>query len=64
MRHCEIVTQAIEALLRYKKGKCNLKQTVTVFSSLTGISPEIAEKYIANLKRDNVCQLLDELPNN
>ncbi len=51
------VNGTIDLILSYKKGWLTLDQTVDRFSKLTGITGDIAETYIRELKRDNVISL-------
>jgi hypothetical protein len=44
-------------LVDYKKGGLTLAQAVDRFRKLTGLTPDIAEKFIKGLGRDNVISL-------
>ena len=51
------ITGSIDVLVDYKKGGLTLAQAVDRFRKLTGLTPDIAEKFIKNLGRDNVISL-------
>tara|TARA_R100000353_G_scaffold34563_1_gene27646 strand:+ start:341 stop:526 length:186 start_codon:yes stop_codon:yes gene_type:complete len=47
----------MNVLLDYKKGGLTLDQAVDRFGKLTGLTPDVAEKFIRGLGRDNVVSL-------
>lgn len=51
------ITGSIDVLVDYKKGGLTLAQAVDRFRKLTGLTPDIAEKFIKGLGRDNVISL-------
>jgi len=51
------ITGSIDVLIDYKKGGLTLVQAVDRFGKLTGLTPDIAEKFIRGLGRDNVISL-------
>jgi hypothetical protein len=51
------ITGSMDVLVDYKKGGLTLAQAVDRFRKLTGLTPDIAEKFIKNLGRDNVISL-------
>jgi hypothetical protein len=51
------ITGSIDVLVDYKKGGLTLAQAVDRFGKLTGLTPDIAEKFIKGLGRDNVISL-------
>ena len=57
------VSATIDLLITYKRGELNLEETVSRFSFLTGINEDISSRYISELSRDNVSQLLAETRN-
>jgi hypothetical protein len=53
----EKITGSIDVLIEYKKGGLTLPQAIDRFRKLTGLTPDIAEKFIRGLNRDNVISL-------
>jgi hypothetical protein len=51
------ITGSIDVLIDYKKGGLTLAQAVDRFRKLTGLTPDVAEKFIRGLGRDNVISL-------
>ena len=51
------VAGSIDVLIDYKKGGLTLAQAVDRFRKLTGLTPDVAEKFIRGLGRDNVVSL-------
>ena len=51
------ITGSIDVLIDYKKGGLTLAQAVDRFRKLTGLTPDVAEKFIRGLGRDNVVSL-------
>ena len=47
----------IDVLIDYKKGMLTLAQAVDRFRKLTGLTHDIAEKFIKGMSRDNVISL-------
>ena len=50
-------TGSIDVLVAYKKGGLTLDQAVDRFRKLTGLTVEIAEKFIKGMGRDNIISL-------
>lgn len=48
---------SIDVLIDYKKGMLTLAQAVDRFRKLTGLTHDIAEKFIKGMSRDNVISL-------
>ena len=51
------IAGSMNVLLDYKKGGLTLDQAVDRFGKLTGLTPDVAEKFIRGLGRDNVVSL-------
>ena len=51
------IAGSMNVLLDYKKGGLTLNQAVERFGKLTGLTPDVAEKFIRGLGRDNVVSL-------
>ena len=51
------IAGSIDVLIDYKKGGLTLAQAVDRFRKLTGLTPDVAEKFIRGLGRDNVISL-------
>ena len=51
------IAGSMNVLLDYKKGGLPLDQAVDRFGRLTGLTPDVAEKFIRGLGRDNVVSL-------
>ena len=51
------IAGSIDVLIDYKKGGLTLDQAVDRFRKLTGLTPDVAEKFIRGLGRDNVVSL-------
>ena len=51
------IAGSIDVLIDYKKGGLTLAQAVDRFRKLTGLTPDVAEKFIRGLGRDNVVSL-------
>ena len=51
------IAGSMNVLLDYKKGGLTLDQAVDRFGKLTGLTPDVAEKFIRGLGRDNVISL-------
>ena len=51
------IAGSMNVLLDYKKGGLTLDQAVDRFGRLTGLTPDVAEKFIRGLGRDNVVSL-------
>lgn len=51
------ITGSIDVLVDYKKGGLTLVQAVDRFGKLTGLTPDLAEKFIRGMSRDNVISL-------
>ena len=51
------ITGSIDVLVDYKKGGLTLAQAVDRFGKLTGLTPDLAEKFIRGMSRDNVISL-------
>ena len=51
------IAGSMNVLLDYKKGGLTLDQAVDRFGKLTGLPPDVAEKFIRGLGRDNVVSL-------
>ena len=51
------IAGSIDVLIDYKKGGLTLEQAVDRFRKLTGLTPDVAEKFIRGLGRDNVISL-------
>ena len=51
------IAGSIDVLIDYKKGGLTLDQAVDRFGKLTGLTPDVAEKFIRGLGRDNVVLL-------
>jgi len=51
------IAGSIDVLIDYKKGGLTLAQAVARFRKLTGLTPDVAEKFIRGLGRDNVISL-------
>lgn len=51
------IAGSIDVLIDYKKGGLTLEQAVDRFRKLTGLTPDVAEKFIRGLGRDNVVSL-------
>jgi|TARA_E500000305_G_C3974867_1_gene213823 hypothetical protein len=56
------ITGSIDVLIDYKKGGLTLVQAVDRFGKLTGLTPDIAEKFIRGLGRDNVISFSENRP--
>lgn len=51
------ITGSIDVLVDYKKGGLTLAQAVDRFRKLTGLTPDVAEKFIRGMSRDNIISL-------
>ncbi len=51
------ITGSIDVLVDYKKGGLTLAQAVDRFRKLTGLTPDVAEKFIKGMSRDNIISL-------
>lgn len=51
------IAGSIDVLIDYKKGGLTLAQAVDRFRKLTGLTPDVAEKFLRGLGRDNVVSL-------
>ena len=51
------IAGSMNVLLDYKKGGLTLEQAVDRFRKLTGLTPDIADKFLRGLGRDNVVSL-------
>ena len=51
------ITGSIDVLVDYKKGGLTLAQAVDRFRKLTGLTPDVAEKFIKGMNRDNIISL-------
>lgn len=51
------ITGSIDVLVDYKKGGLTLAQAVDRFRKLTGLTPDVAEKFIKGMGRDNIISL-------
>ena len=51
------ITGSIDVLVDYKKGGLTLAQAVDRFRKLTGPTPDVAEKFIRGMSRDNIILL-------
>ena len=51
------IAGSMNVLLDYKKGGLTLDQAVDRFGKLTGLTPDVAEKFIRGLGRDTVVSL-------
>ena len=51
------IAGSMNVLLDYKKGGLTLEPAVDRFGRLTGLTPDVAEKFIRGLGRDNVVSL-------
>ena len=51
------IAGSIDVLIDYKKGGLTLAQAVDWFRKLTGLTPDVAEKFLRGLGRDNVVSL-------
>ena len=60
--HDSRISGSIDVLISYKKGKVTLKEAVHTFSLLSGLSPEIAERFVKGMSRDNIYKLFNEPP--
>ena len=52
-----MVKECIVVLLKYEKGRINLKKAVNEFCSVSGVSRDTATNFIKSLNRSNVVQL-------
>ena len=48
---------SIDVLIAYKKGGFTLDQAVDRFRKLTGLSSDVAEKFLKGMGRDNIISL-------
>ena len=48
---------SIDVLIAYKKGGFTFDQAVDRFRKLTGLSSDVAEKFIRGMSRDNIISL-------
>lgn len=55
-----LVSGSVDVLIAYKKGSVNLQEAVSTFSLLTGLSTEIAERFVTGLRRENVHELFSD----
>ena len=51
------IAGSIDVLIDYKKGGLTLEQAVDRFRKLTGLTQDVAEKFLRGLGRDNVVSL-------
>ena len=57
MARNKLPSESVELLLAYKRGEINLADATVLFSSMTGLSTRISEKFLKGLKRENVVRL-------
>lgn len=50
----QIIHASIDALISYKKGNLNLTEANTLFSQMTGLGKNTAEKFLCGMSRNNV----------
>ncbi len=48
---------SMDVVVDYKKGGRTLAQAVDRFRKLTGLTPDVAEKFIRGMSRDNIISL-------
>ena len=49
-----LINASIDVLISYKKGNLNLTEASSLFSEMTGLAKNTAEKFLRGMSRNNV----------
>ena len=53
-QNSQAISNSINVLISYKKGNLSLAEANLLFSEMTGLSEDIAEKFLRGMSRNNV----------
>ena len=53
-QNSQAISNSIDVLISYKKGNLSLAEANLLFSEMTGLGEDIAEKFLREMSRNNV----------
>ena len=53
-QNSQAISNSIDVLISYKKGNLSLAEANLLFSEMTGLGEDIAEKFLRGMSRNNV----------